>query len=382
MMQNTKTKIIAALSGGVDSSVAASIYTKKGFEVIGVTLKMKSCDDTKEKTKSCCGLDDNIQAGLVAEKLGISHYFLDVRKDFKEKILKYAWDEYYIGRTPNPCVLCNYFLKFGALLDFAKDIGAVGVITGHYAILRHDNKSNNTKLFKGYDDNKNQTYFLSALTQEQLNHSHMPLGELTKTEVRQIAAKLDLPNAKKQESQDACFGYKGETFAETLSRTFNTHSIAGDIVTEDGKIVGKHNGIHNFTIGQRKGLGVALGKPAYVVKIDSKSNIVTISTDSSLLLADRFEAINMNWLDFSYDRLECEVQTRYRQSPIKAIVTKINESQVDVKLLVPSRAITPGQALAVYKGEQLIAGGRIDAVIRNYKRSFVESPVYNNINNV
>jgi tRNA-uridine 2-sulfurtransferase len=360
-MHNTKIKIIAALSGGVDSSVAASIYIKKGYEVIGVTLKMKSCDDTKEKTKSCCGLDDNVQVGLVAEKLGIAHYFLDVRKDFKEKILKYSCDEYQAGRTPNPCILCNYYLKFGALLDFAKDIDAIGIITGHYAILRHDN-DNNVKLFKGLDDNKNQAYFLSALTQEQLNHSYMPLGELTKIEVRKIAAELKLPNAKKQESQDACFGYKGETFAETLSRTFNSPRISGNIVTEDGKVVGKHNGIYNFTIGQRKGLGVALGKPAYVIKIDASSNTVTISTDSSLLLADKFTAINMNWLDFPYDQLECEVQTRYRQTPIKAVVTKINGVQADVKLLTPSRAVTSGQALAVYKGEQLIAGGRIDEI--------------------
>ncbi len=361
-MQNTKIKIVAALSGGVDSSVAASIYINKGFEVIGVTLKMKTCDDTKEKTKSCCGLDDNIQAGLVCEKLGISHFFLDVRKDFKEKILEYAWNEYQIGRTPNPCVLCNEYLKFGTLLNFATDIGAIGVISGHYAILRRDN-NNRVKLFKGLDDNKNQTYFLSALSQEQLNNSYMPLGELTKVEVRKIAKNLDLPNAQKQESQDACFGYKGETFAETLSRTFHSSNIHGNIVTEDGKTVGKHSGIHNFTIGQRKGLGVALGKPAYVIKIDSKTKIVTISTDSSLLLADRFTAINMNWLDFPYDQLECEVQTRYRQTPIKAHVIRTNEFQAKVKLLTPSRAVTPGQALAVYKGEQLIAGGRIDKIL-------------------
>jgi tRNA-uridine 2-sulfurtransferase len=361
-MHNTKTKIIAALSGGVDSSVAASIYLEKGFEVIGVTLKMKSCDDTKEKTKSCCGLDDNIQARSVAKKLGIPHYFLDVRKDFKEKILKYAWNEYKTARTPNPCILCNYYLKFGELFDLAKNIDAIGIITGHYAILRRD-KNSNVKLFKGFDDNKNQAYFLSALTQEQLNHSYMPLGNFTKTEVRKIATKLELPNSKKQESQDACFGYRGETFSETLSRTFNSPYIPGNIVTENGKIVGRHNGIHNFTIGQRKGLGVALGKPAYVIKIDSKSNIITVSTNPSLLFADKFTATKLNWLDFPCDQLECEVQTRYRQTPIKAVVTKTGEFQANVKLLTPSRAITPGQALAIYKGEQLIAGGWIDKIL-------------------
>ena len=183
-MSSEKQSVIAALSGGVDSSVAAAIYVEKGYNVIGVTLKMKSCDDSKEKTKACCGLDDNIQARLAAEKLDIPHYFLDVREQFKEKILQYAWDEYCIARTPNPCVLCNYYLKFGALMDFAKKLGAVGIVTGHYAILKRD-KEKNVKLFKGIDDNKNQTYFLSALTQEQLNLSYMPLGELTKVEVRE-----------------------------------------------------------------------------------------------------------------------------------------------------------------------------------------------------
>jgi len=354
-------KIVAALSGGVDSAVAASTYVEKGYEVIGVTLKMKSCDDSKEKTKACCGLDDNIQARLVAEKLNIPHYFLDVRQDFKEKILKYAWKEYSVARTPNPCVLCNFYLKFGSLLDFATDIGAIGVITGHYAILERD-ETGSVKLFKGKDDLKNQTYFLSALTQEQLNRSYMPLGDITKVEVRQIASQLGLPNAKKQESQDACFGYKGEAFAETLYRIFDSKSIPGDIITEDGKIVGRHKGINNYTIGQRKGLGIALGKPAYVFKIDKESNTVYVSTDSSLLLKSTFTAIDMNWLDSDEDIIECEVQTRYRQTPLPAIVEKITSTTASITLLQPARAITPGQALAVYRGSQLIAGGWIDEV--------------------
>ncbi len=360
-MPKTKT-FVAAMSGGVDSSVAASIFIKQGHKVIGVTLKMKNCDDTKEKTKACCGLDDNIQVRLVAEKLKIPHYFLDVRPEFKEKILKYAMSEYACGRTPNPCVCCNFYLKFGALMKYAQEIGAEGIITGHYAIINRD-VPDNARIFKGIDDTKNQTYFLSYLTQEQLNFSYMPLGELTKKEVRQIAENIDLPNAKKSESQDACFGYKGETFAQTLARTFDYIPKPGNIINEKGKILGLHNGIHNFTLGQRKGLGIALGSPAFVVKINPNTNEITVSTDEKLLLTKIFTAINLNWVDFPYEQIECEVQTRYRQAPQKAIVYKKDNSTALVELAEPLRAVTPGQALAVYNGNQLIAGGWIDKLL-------------------
>ena len=360
---NKKSKIfVAAMSGGVDSSVAAYLLVNQGCKVIGVTLKMKNCDDTKEKTKACCGLDDNIQVRLVAEKLGISHYFLDVRPEFKEKILKYAMSEYACGRTPNPCVYCNFYLKFGALMAYAKEIGAEGIITGHYAIINRD-VPDNARMFKGIDDTKNQTYFLSYLTQEQLNFSYMPLGELTKKEVRQIAGRLDLPNAKKAESQDACFGYKGETFAQTLSRTFEYIPKHGNITNEKGTVLGKHNGIHNFTLGQRKGLGIALGAPAFVVKINPNTNEVTVSTDEKMLLTKTFTATGMNWLDFPYEQFECEIQTRYRQTPQKAIVYKKENSTALAELVEPLRAVTPGQALAVYNGNQLIAGGWIDKLL-------------------
>ena len=360
-MSTSKT-FVAAMSGGVDSSVAASIFINQGHKVIGVTLKMKNCDDTKEKIKSCCGLDDNIQVSLVAEKLGIRHYFLDLRPEFKEKILQYAMSEYVCGRTPNPCVYCNFYLKFGALMNYAKEIGAEGIITGHYAIINRD-VSGRARIFKGIDDIKNQTYFLCYLTQEQLNFSYMPLGELTKKEVRQIAEKLNLPNAKKTESQDACFGYKGETFAQTLLRTFGYIPKSGNIINEKGKILGKHNGVHNFTLGQRKGLGVALGAPAFVVKITPDTNEVMVSTDEKLLLTKNFTAINMNWLDFPYEQFECAIQTRYRQMPQKAIVYKKENSTALVELSEPLRAVTPGQALAVYDGNQLIAGGWIDELL-------------------
>lgn len=351
--------LIAAMSGGVDSSVAAAIYRDMGYRIIGVTLKMKNCDDSREKTKSCCGLDDNIQARLVAEKLGIVHRFVSVREDFSDKILRYAWNEYKSGRTPNPCVLCNHFLKFGSTLErFAQEVGAEGIITGHYAVINRDNPEK-ARLFKGSDTEKDQTYFLSALTQKQLNFCHMPLGGMTKKEVRQLAEKLDLPNAAKKESQDACFGYKGETFALTLSRFFNEKPGAGNLVTEDGTIVGRHEGIEFFTIGQRKGLGVAFGTPAYVVAIRPSKNEVVISTDHDKLLCRKFTAVDMNWLDFDAESAECEVQTRYRQALQPAVVHR-NGDQAVVELKTPLAAVTPGQRLAIYRNNQLLGGGWID----------------------
>ncbi len=357
-------RIIAALSGGVDSSVAAAIYVDKGYEVIGVTLKMKTCDDTREKTKSCCGIDDNIQAKLVAEKLGIKHYFLDVRKEFKEKILNYAWNEYSSARTPNPCVWCNFYLKFGSLIDFADEIGAIGVITGHYAILdRTSTNSENVKIYKGKDDLKNQTYFLSALTQKQLNRSYMPLGELTKKEVRIMAEKLSLPNAEKEESQDSCFGYKGESFAETLARVSNSKFNKGKFIDANNKILGEHTGFEKFTIGQRKGLGIALGAPAYVSNISLETHNITLTTDKKALLSSGFIATKMNWLDFPSDSAICQVQTRYRQEPTEARVEKIDKSSAKITFLQPVLSVTPGQAAAFYNGSQLIAGGWIEIII-------------------
>ncbi|MFA7145782.1 MAG: tRNA 2-thiouridine(34) synthase MnmA [Candidatus Riflebacteria bacterium] len=357
-MTNNKI-LVAAMSGGVDSSVAASFFIEQGYKVIGVTLKMKNCDNTKEKTKSCCGIDDNIQVKLVAEKLKIQHRFIPVREEFEDKILRYAWNEYKTGRTPNPCVLCNRYVKFGdEVIRFAREMGASGIITGHYAIINRE-LPNKARLFKGSNAEKDQTYFLSGLTQDQLNLCYMPLGNLDKKEVRAIAEKIGLPNFAKKDSQDACFGYKGETFAMTLSRYFNESLQQGEIVDEDNNVIGTHNGLQFFTIGQRKKLGIALGKPAYVIDIDKGSNRIKVSTDQEKLLCEGFYASNMSWLDFEEETMECEVQTRYRQPLQPALVTKKgNKAVVDLKS--PLSSVTPGQRLAIFKNSQLLGGGWIE----------------------
>lgn len=357
-MTNNKI-LVAAMSGGVDSSVAASFFIEQGYKVIGVTLKMKNCDNTKEKTKSCCGIDDNIQVKLVAEKLKIQHRFIPVREEFEDKILRYAWNEYKTGRTPNPCVLCNRYVKFGdEVIRFAQEMGASGIITGHYAVINRDTPDR-ARLFKGSNIEKDQTYFLSGLTQEQLNLCHMPLGNLDKKEVRAIAEKIGLPNYAKKDSQDACFGYKGETFAMTLSRYFNESLQQGEIVDEDNNVIGTHNGLQFFTIGQRKKLGIALGKPAYVIDIDKKTNRIKVSTDQEKLLCNSFYASDMNWLDFKEETMECEVQTRYRQPLQPAVVTKKGDKAF-VELKSPLSSVTPGQRLAIFKNSQLLGGGWIE----------------------
>ena len=358
VMQNKSKTIIAAMSGGVDSSVAAALYKEKGYNVIGVTLHMKDKDDEREEIKACCGPDEQTRARMVCEKLGIEHHFVSAKEDFAEKVLRYTWSEYCIGRTPNPCVMCNHFIKFGPVMQqLCEKFGAEGIITGHYAVIDRSDPQK-ARLFKGENKAKDQTYFLSALTQEQLNLCHMPLGDIDKEQVRAIAEKLGLPTAKAKESQDTCFGYKDEIFAETLARYFKQKAKPGNMLDDSGKIIGKHKGIQYYTIGQRKKLGVALGAPAYVINIDAPQNQITISTDADKLLTSEFYADGMNWLDFDGDSMECEIMTRYRQ-PLQAATVYKEGDKARVVLKEPLASVTPGQRLAVYKNGQLLAGGWI-----------------------
>ncbi|MGM0461316.1 MAG: tRNA 2-thiouridine(34) synthase MnmA [Fibrobacterota bacterium] len=354
-------RIIAAMSGGVDSSVAAALYVEQGYEVIGITLKMKTCDNSREKTKACCGLDDNIQARMAAEKLGIKHYFLDLRHIFEEKVLRYAWEEYSRGRTPNPCVMCNEYLKFGALIEYADKLNACGVITGHYAQIHRD-ETGQFGLFNGVDTTKNQTYFLATLTAQQLEKSCMPLGVYTKDTVRKMARERGLENADKSESQDACFGYRGEIFAETLGRYFNAPFRPGEMIDDDGNHLGRHEGIEKFTIGQRKGLGIALGKPAYVSHIDGTTARVRVTTRQEELLSSALRAEHMNWLMDMPAEFTCRAQIRYNQRPMPVTVACTGDKEVRVYFETPVRAATAGQLLALYTGDRLVGGGWISHV--------------------
>jgi tRNA-specific 2-thiouridylase len=353
-------KLVAAISGGVDSSVAAAIAIEQGCELIAVTLKMRSCENIPDKRKSCCGIEDDMYARGAAEKLGIPHYFLNVKDQFEENVLRKAWQEYSLGRTPNPCALCNRHLKFGALLDYAIKIGAAGIITGHYSKI--ERIESGVSLRRGADPEKDQSYFLFDLTPEQLDKSFMPLGSLTKSEVREKARRFGLPNAEKTESQDACFGFRDETFSQTLYSLFKGTAKKGIIKDKSGRVLAEHKGIHLFTIGQRKGLGIALGAPAYVVGICAESRDVIVSKDEKDLFSDRLTASNLNWqaANFAGQEFKCLAQIRYRGRAVNAEVTPLPEGRVEVKFEKPVRAITPGQAIVFYEGDCLVGGGWID----------------------
>ncbi len=356
--------LVAAVSGGVDSSTAAAIMKKEGYNIIGVTLRLKSCDTTTEKRKSCCSIDDDLQASASCSMMNIPHYFIDGKDDFDLKVLNYSWEEYRQGHTPNPCIKCNLFLKWGTLLDYALNIGADGIITGHYAkIVNEDFDGKNISLLKrGEDTKKDQSYFLAFLTQEQLSKTYFPLGEMDKPTVRKYADELNLPNSKKEESQDACFGFAGEPFSETLRKRYDGKIAKGNFIDKDGKILGQHNGIHLYTIGQRKGLRIALGKPAYVQNINTKNNEITLTIYNKDLMLSSLIAENINWQNPKFKTMKsfkCQAQIRYCHNPADATVTNNNDGTISINFEKPQRAITPGQAVVFYDNDIVIGGGWI-----------------------
>lgn len=356
-----KQKFIAAMSGGVDSTVAAALYHKIGHEVIGVTLRMKPQILDDKVSQSCCSTDDEIQAKMAADKLGIEHRIIESREDFYEKVLRKSWNEYRVGRTPNPCTVCNYLVKFAQLIEYAKEIGADGVITGHYAkIVKNDDGL--YAIERGDDSNKDQTYFLYNLRQEQIAMVRFPVGDISKNEVREIARDFEFANSEKKDSQDACFLYEGHSFPESLRLLFRQNPAKGSFVDENGKVLGRHEGIHNYTIGQRKGLKIALGKPAYVKEIDGKSRAVTLTTDSDQLLKKSFFVHNINYQSgiVRTKPFECLIQVRYRSKAVAGKVVPIGDGAIaNVVLDAPVRAITAGQSAVFYDGNTLLGGGVI-----------------------
>lgn len=362
MKTNSQIKLVAAMSGGVDSSVVAALMKEKGYQIIGVTLKLIDCDGISQKKKSCCGLDDRRLVTEVSRKLGIEHYFLDMREIFEEKVLKKCWEEYSAGKTPNPCVFCNRYIKFEALIRYALDIGAGGIITGHYAKIAKT-EDGGVSLYRGDDSTKDQSYFLSLVKAEDLALCYTPLASYVKSQVRKIAEQLSLPNAEKKESQDACVGLLGANFAETLRIQFNGKSKLGNIIDENGTILAAHNGIHNFTIGQRRGFGRGFQKPVFVTAIDSESANITISSDQSKLYSSEFYVKDINWLIPSFIKkksFEAFVQIRYRSKPAEAKVFPQSSTEAKVSFINPQRAITPGQIAAFYDNDKVIGAGVIE----------------------
>jgi tRNA-specific 2-thiouridylase len=351
-------RVVLAMSGGVDSSVAAHLLKEQGHEVIGLFMRTGAHGEGLERrAKTCCSSTDAIDAQAVADRLDIPFYALDFERDFSRIMDQFA-DEYAAGRTPNPCVLCNIWLKFGKLWSYGKQVGADFVATGHYARLVEDD-AGRSRVARGLDPVKDQSYVLSGLRRDLLSHILLPVGGHSKAEIRSIARELDLPVHDKPDSQEICFIPDDDYLSFVKARRPGLES-SGAIVDEDGTSLGQHAGIEGFTIGQRRGLGIAVGEARYVVQIEPESRTVTVGRRSSLekagLLASKF-----NWHVDTPDRpTPCLAQIRARHKAVPAIVEPLEDGKARVVFDQPQSAVTPGQVVAVYDGGLLLGGGWID----------------------
>lgn len=355
-----KKKALIAMSGGVDSSVAAYFIKEQGYDCIGVTMKLFENEDVQVcQEHSCCTLDDVEDAKSVAYTLGMPHYVFNFSHGFKEDVIsRFVW-AYENGATPNPCIDCNRFLKFNKLFHRAKELGCDYVVTGHYAQIDFDEKADRFLLKKALDPAKDQSYVLYALTQEQLSHTLFPLGGLTKEQTREIAATHGFINADKHDSQDICFvknGSYGDFIEDYTGRKFPE----GAFVTKDGKVLGQHKGIIRYTIGQRKGLGLALPAPMYVTSLDMEKNHVVLGPHEDLFSKElTAKDINLISVDNLYTPTRVKAKVRYRQPEQWATATQIDEGTIKVVFDQPQRAITRGQAVVLYDGNVVVGGGTI-----------------------
>lgn len=355
-------KALIAMSGGVDSSVAAWLMKDAGFECMGATMRLYNNQKFNYQESSCCSLDDVEDARSVAFRLGMPYYVFNFTEDFERQVMDKFVTCYECGLTPNPCIDCNRYLKFDLLLRRAVTLGCNYIVTGHYAQIRQG-ENGRYSLYKAADATKDQTYFLYSLTQEQLAHTQFPLGGLTKAQVRQIAEAQGFINARKHDSQDICFVPDGDYFA-FLERYTKKSYAPGDFLDENGKVVGKHHGAVGYTLGQRKGLGVALGTPVYVCGKDMAANTVTVGPNESLF-HKALRANDWNWMPFAQlnEPLRVWAKTRSRMIEQPATVYPEENGFARVEFEEAQRAITPGQAVVLYDGDQVIGGGTITEVL-------------------
>lgn len=348
-------RALIAMSGGVDSSVAAYLMKKNQFEIFGVTLKLFDNPDEDIYEKTCCSLNDTEDAAAAAHKLNIPHYVLNFKEDFKRYVINRFIDAYKNGETPNPCIDCNKYIKFKRLAGRAEEMDCDYIVTGHYA--RIENDSGRFLLKKSADLSKDQTYVLYSLTQNQLEHTLFPLGGMTKNQVREIAAECGFINARKKDSQDICFVPDGN-YAGFIEKY--TKSKCGDFLDTAGNVIGQHKGIIHYTIGQRKGLGVSFGKPMYVCRINSGDNTVVLGNNEDLFTKSLIaEDINLIACDKLDKPIKAMARVRYSQKEQPAVIEQTDAGLLRIDFEKPQRAVTRGQAVVIYDGDVVIGGGKI-----------------------
>lgn len=361
--------VAVAMSGGVDSSTVAALLAGRGERVVGLTMqlwnqrRLPGLAGDGPVAHRCCSLDDVYDARRVAEHLGFAFYVVNLERQFEQAVVRPFVDDYLAGRTPIPCVRCNTFVKFDDLLRLARQLGAERLATGHYARVRRTS-TGRYELLRAVDRDKDQTYFLAGLTQHQLACAAFPLGEMTKAEVRDAARAARLPVADKPESQEICFVPAGNyvQFIEAYQTEQGSPLAAepGEIVTAGGAVLGRHQGLHRYTVGQRRGLGVAAGRPLYVVEIDTRRNRLVVGEDSELR-EEACELRDVNWIpgEPPAEPVEAEVKIRYRHPSSRARIEMLGPGRARLRFESPQRAITPGQAAAFYRGEVVLGGGWI-----------------------
>jgi tRNA-specific 2-thiouridylase len=349
------------MSGGVDSSVTAALMVEAGYDVIAITMRLGMHDtiEIESDKPNCCSLEGVEDARRVATQLRIPFYAVNYEEPFRQSIVDYFADEYLSGRTPSPCVICNQDLKFGKLLELATQLEVDYVATGHYARIEREPETGRYTLRKGIDSRKDQSYFLFSLTQAQLSRALMPLGGYEKDEVREVARKYQLRTAEKPESQELCF-IADDNYKRFLTDRIPEKLQAGDIVDQEGHVLGEHQGIPFYTVGQRKGLGISAKTPLYVTELKVHDNTIVVGKNEDLL-ADKMqvEEVNLITLDELTEPIRAEVKIRYKDAGAPATITPLSGTEVEVKFDQPRRAVTPGQAAVFYDGDIVIGGGWI-----------------------